>query len=197
MSLQQLRCVIRPLDESEGGVCLPPRIMLVLSRPVRLALAFSLAAASASCANGGTNAPPKNAAAAAAPPASPRVTLELQQGPAPQLPNPMLVTDSVHGGAFESAISAFRPEGMDKTISNQMTTMCGAAQFDEAGHSRSFKEIRSQQRSHRALHVPRRDGALLSHLLRGRSTVQGHGHGDARPHKTWWGTTPTRMPFPC
>jgi hypothetical protein len=36
---------------------------------------------------------------------------EFQKGPPPALPNPMLVTDSVHGGVFESCYQGFRPSG--------------------------------------------------------------------------------------
>jgi hypothetical protein len=53
------------------------------------------------------------------------VTLELQRGPAPALPNPMLVTDSVHGGKFESCYQGFHASGViDKDLAT-MTSMCG------------------------------------------------------------------------
>jgi hypothetical protein len=58
-------------------------------------------------------------------PSSGAVTLEQQKGPPPQLPNPMLVTDSVHGGAFESCYQGFRPTGNVEHDLGQMTSMCG------------------------------------------------------------------------
>jgi hypothetical protein len=54
------------------------------------------------------------------------VTLELQRGPAPPLPNPMLVTDSVHGGVFESCYQGFRPTGVADKDLQRMTQLCGA-----------------------------------------------------------------------
>ena len=53
------------------------------------------------------------------------VTLELQKGPPPALPNPMLVTDSVHGGVFESCYQGFHPTGNVEGDLKQMTSMCG------------------------------------------------------------------------
>jgi hypothetical protein len=62
--------------------------------------------------------------ASSAPTAS-AVTLELQKGPAPALPNPMLVTDSVHGGKFESCYQGFHASGIaDKDLAS-MTSLCG------------------------------------------------------------------------
>jgi len=53
------------------------------------------------------------------------VSLELQKGPAPALPNPMLVTDSVHGGKFESCYQGFHASGSVEKDLAQMTSMCG------------------------------------------------------------------------
>ena len=53
------------------------------------------------------------------------VTLELVKGPAPALPNPMLVTDSVHGGVFESCYQGFHPTGNAERDLAQMTSLCG------------------------------------------------------------------------
>ncbi|HEX9297202.1 MAG TPA: hypothetical protein VF881_15280 [Polyangiaceae bacterium] len=53
------------------------------------------------------------------------VTLELEHGPAPALPNPMLVTDSVHGGTFESCYQSFRPTGNAERDLTTMTSLCG------------------------------------------------------------------------
>src|SRR5438552_3318074 len=79
-----------------------------------------LAMASSSCTKqGGAS------RAANAPATSSQVTLELQKGPAPSLPNPMLVTDSVHGGVFESCYQGFRPTGNVESDLAQMTSMCG------------------------------------------------------------------------
>jgi hypothetical protein len=58
-------------------------------------------------------------------PAAGTVTLELQKGPAPALPNPMLVTDSVHGGKFESCYQGFHASGVVEKDLAQMTAMCG------------------------------------------------------------------------
>jgi len=58
-------------------------------------------------------------------PAPTVVALELQRGPAPVLPNPMLVTDSVHGGTFESCYQTFRPSGNAERDLGQMTSLCG------------------------------------------------------------------------
>ena len=69
-------------------------------------------------------APPKTAEKANDPP---RVTLELDQGPPPGLPNPMLVADSVHGGVFETCYQRFRPTGNARGDLVQMTGLCGAA----------------------------------------------------------------------
>jgi hypothetical protein len=62
--------------------------------------------------------------ASSAQPAS-NVSLELQKGPAPALPNPMLVTDSVHGGKFESCYQGFHASGSVEKDLAQMTSMCG------------------------------------------------------------------------
>jgi hypothetical protein len=69
----------------------------------------------------------KQGAAARAPNAQAMgtATLELQKGPPPALPNPMLVTDSVHGGVFESCYQGFRPSGNVEHDLAQMTSMCG------------------------------------------------------------------------
>jgi hypothetical protein len=75
--------------------------------------------ACSSCAKKGGAARTPNA------PQSGQVTLELQKGPAPALPNPMLVTDSVHGGVFESCYQGFRPSGNVERDLQQMTSMCG------------------------------------------------------------------------
>jgi hypothetical protein len=61
----------------------------------------------------------------APPRASAPVTLELERGPAPVLPNPMLVTDSVHGGVFESCYQGFHPTGNAEQDLGQMTSLCG------------------------------------------------------------------------
>jgi hypothetical protein len=56
-----------------------------------------------------------------------RVSLELQQGPPPNLPNPMLVADSVHGGTFETCYQRFHPTGNARNDLVQMTNLCGAS----------------------------------------------------------------------
>jgi hypothetical protein len=84
--------------------------------------AFGLAWAtlvSVSCAR---NTVPPQAARASS---SGAVTLEPERGPATALPNPMLVTDSVHGGAFESCYQGFRPTGNVEQDLAQMTSLCG------------------------------------------------------------------------
>src|SRR5689334_5827615 len=53
------------------------------------------------------------------------VSLELEKGPAPALPNPMLVTDSVHGGVFESCYQGFHATGNAERDLAQMTSLCG------------------------------------------------------------------------
>jgi hypothetical protein len=53
------------------------------------------------------------------------VSLELDHGPAQPLPNPMLVTDSVHGGTFESCYQSFHPSGTIDQDLAQMTSLCG------------------------------------------------------------------------
>ena len=58
-------------------------------------------------------------------PSSAPVTLELERGPAPALPNPMLVTDSVHGGVFESCYQGFHATGNAEHDLAQMTALCG------------------------------------------------------------------------
>jgi hypothetical protein len=63
--------------------------------------------------------------AANAPPSPGTVTLELEKGPAPALPNPMLVTDSVHGGVFESCYQGFHATGNAEQDLAQMTALCG------------------------------------------------------------------------
>jgi hypothetical protein len=73
----------------------------------------------ASCTKSTT--PPRAAHATSAGP----VTLELEKGPAPALPNPMLVTDSVHGGVFESCYQGFHPSGNAERDLAQMTSLCG------------------------------------------------------------------------
>ena len=72
-----------------------------------------------SCSKQGATARTPNA------PAMGSVTLELQKGPPPALPNPMLVTDSVHGGVFETCYQGFRPTGNVEHDLAQMTSMCG------------------------------------------------------------------------
>jgi hypothetical protein len=57
--------------------------------------------------------------------ASAPVTLELQQGPPQQLPSPMMVADSVHGGIFETCYQTFHPTGNAKNDLMQMTSLCG------------------------------------------------------------------------
>jgi hypothetical protein len=74
----------------------------------------------ASCTKSAT--PPRAVAHASS--AAP-VTLELERGPAPALPNPMLVTDSVHGGVFESCYQGFHPTGNAERDLAQMTSLCG------------------------------------------------------------------------
>jgi hypothetical protein len=71
------------------------------------------------------NAPPKTAQAATPSPAQGAVSLELEHGPAPTLPNPMLVTDSVHGGVFESCYLGFHATGNAERDLAQMTSLCG------------------------------------------------------------------------
>jgi hypothetical protein len=84
---------------------------------VVVTLALSMAVSSCSKQNGTAHAPN-------APPPG-RVTLEPQRGPAPVLPNPMLVTDSVHGGVFETCYQGFRPSGNVDRDLQQMTSLCG------------------------------------------------------------------------
>ena len=69
----------------------------------------------------------KNNAQARSAAASPQVpvSLELEKGPAPALPNPMLVTDSVHGGVFESCYQGFHATGDAARDLAQMTSLCG------------------------------------------------------------------------
>lgn len=43
----------------------------------------------------------------------------------PDLPNPMRVSDGLHGGGFESCYRMFRPTGNAKNDLAQMTTSCG------------------------------------------------------------------------
>jgi hypothetical protein len=75
----------------------------------------------ASCAkNVGPSHEPK-----APPPNTFMLELEVDRGAAPALPNPMLVTDSVHGGAFESCYQSFRPSGNADRDLVQMTSLCG------------------------------------------------------------------------
>src|SRR5258706_12524932 len=88
--------------------------------PFGLALFLGLVLAGSSCTKQGT--------ALHAQPTAPQpalVALEPQRGPAPVLPNPMLVTDSVHGGAFETCYQGFRPSGNVEKDLGQMTSMCG------------------------------------------------------------------------
>ena len=73
-----------------------------------------------SCTKSATPARTAQAAPAVAP-----VTLELEKGPAPALPNPMLVTDSVHGGVFESCYQGFKATGNAEKDLAQMTSLCG------------------------------------------------------------------------
>src|SRR4051812_24973234 len=102
----------------------PPRtrIMLFVMRSIisplgALGLAGIISAASVSCSHKGAQPGASSAAAAS------NVSLELQKGPAPALPNPMLVTDSVHGGKFESCYQGFHASGsVDKDLA-QMTKM--------------------------------------------------------------------------
>ena len=68
---------------------------------------------SAACSHNGAS--PNSASAP--PPGT--VSLELQQGPAPALPNPMLVTDSVHGGASRAATRRFDRRKRGSTISSR------------------------------------------------------------------------------
>jgi hypothetical protein len=69
----------------------------------------------------------KNAASprAANAPAPGHASLVLEKGPAPALPNPMLVTDSVHGGVFESCYQGFHATGNAEQDLAQMTSLCG------------------------------------------------------------------------
>jgi hypothetical protein len=53
------------------------------------------------------------------------VTFELDRSPPPQLPNPMRVIDSTHGGNFEVCYQTFRPSGNYLTDLQAMTQMCG------------------------------------------------------------------------
>jgi hypothetical protein len=87
--------------------------------PIIAVLSLGLSVLNTSCA--------KHAGASRAPnaPSQGQVALELQRGPAPALPNPMLVTDSVHGGVFESCYQGFRPSGNVEKDLGQMTSMCG------------------------------------------------------------------------
>jgi len=83
-----------------------------------LAATFGLVMIGSSCS--------KNGGAARAPSStSSPVSLELQKGPAPALPNPMLVTDSVHGGVFESCYQGFKPTGVADRDLQRMAALCG------------------------------------------------------------------------
>ena len=90
------------------------------TRPFGLVVSLGLVFAVSSCTKQGTGAHAQPNA-----PPSASVALELQRGPAPVLPNPMLVTDSVHGGAFETCYQGFRPTGNIEHDLAQMTSMCG------------------------------------------------------------------------
>ena len=81
-------------------------------------LGLTSLASLASCAK--SNQPARSASSSSAP-----VSLELEKGPAPALPNPMLVTDSVHGGVFESCYQGFHPTGSAERDLAQMTSLCG------------------------------------------------------------------------
>jgi hypothetical protein len=85
-------------------------------------LVFGLCAFSFGCSRSAPPAKGQEAAKDAS-----RVSLELQQGPPPNLPNPMLVADSVHGGAFESCYQRFHPTGNARNDLTQMTGLCGVA----------------------------------------------------------------------
>jgi hypothetical protein len=87
--------------------------------PIIVTLPLGLSVLNASCAKQASTSRAPNA------PSQSPVALELQRGPAPALPNPMLVTDSVHGGAFESCYQGFRPSGNVEKDLGQMTSMCG------------------------------------------------------------------------
>jgi hypothetical protein len=82
-------------------------------------ISIVIAAAGMSCAR---TAPPAQSANGAT---GTGVSLELEKGPAPALPNPMLVMDSVHGGTFESCYQSFRPTGVVEQDLAQMTSLCG------------------------------------------------------------------------
>jgi hypothetical protein len=58
-------------------------------------------------------------------PAPANVVLELQRGPAPQLPTPMTIADSLRGGGFETCYRTFRPSGNARNDLAQMTASCG------------------------------------------------------------------------
>jgi hypothetical protein len=60
-------------------------------------------------------------------PAAAKVVLKLERGPAARLPDPMLVADGVHGGAFETCYRPFRPTGDPKSDLVQMAALCGGA----------------------------------------------------------------------
>lgn len=60
---------------------------------------------------------------AAAPRAA--VVFAPERGPLPQLPNPMRVADSTHGGTFETCYRTFRPTGNAQHDLAQMTSLCG------------------------------------------------------------------------
>jgi hypothetical protein len=66
-----------------------------------------------------------NGGAAKTPASTGTASLELQHGPPPQLPSPMMVADSVHGGAFETCYQSFHPTGNAKNDLIQMTSLCG------------------------------------------------------------------------
>jgi len=84
-----------------------------------VALVFGFAIVCSSCAK------PGSYRGASSPSSQSVATLELQKGPPPALPNPMLVTDSVHGGVFESCYQGFHPTGNVERDLEQMTSMCG------------------------------------------------------------------------
>src|SRR5262249_56518694 len=87
--------------------------------PIGIIASVGLTLVSSSCAKQGSS------HGANAPSGSGTVSLELQKGPPPALPNPMLVTDSVHGGVFESCYQGFHPTGNVERDLGQMTSMCG------------------------------------------------------------------------
>lgn len=99
-----------------------PRIMLAIMKSVLSAFGLCALSMGAACAHTGSSAKGPDSGNEAS-----RVSLELQQGPPPSLPNPMLVADSIHGGTFETCYQRFHPTGNARNDLVQMTNLCGTS----------------------------------------------------------------------